>query len=248
LPPTFSRSAAVFPTLRRTRTSSAPIPATHALIILTNEFALRKLDKGQYVELYYWTNKGLEDARLNYRTLDDESMVPTAGPDGSTTWITASAARPASSVIPDHSLTPTDFAHAVPRAIASLKKRGWDDNRVRMLASFWGGLMFHRYWSSPSPLEQRALLTYQDEQRRAWHQAIPLTDGAWDISILDHGEISEILDRLYREDRQRRDHDMGMYKHLFPLTHTNITLLPFPYLPLSTAPTSCLLASFYICV
>jgi hypothetical protein len=188
-----------------------PRPPRATADVLVNEFALRKLDRGQYVELYYWTNKGLEDARLNYRTLDDESMVPTAGLDGSTTWITASAARPASGIIPDHSLTPTDFAHAVPRAIASLERRGWDANRVRMLASFWGGLMFHRYWSSPSPLEQRALLTYQDEQRRAWHQAIPLMDGAWDISILDQGEISEILDQLYHEDRQCRDHDMGTY-------------------------------------
>jgi hypothetical protein len=194
-----------------------PRPPRTTADVLVNEFALRKLDRGQYVELYYWTNKGLEDARLNYRTLDDESMVPTTGHDGSTTWIMASAARPASGVIPDHSLTPMDFAHAVPRAIASLEKRGWDANRVKMLASFWGGLMFHRYWSSSSPLEQRALLTYQDEQRRAWHQAIPLTDGTWDISILDQGEISEILDRLYREDRQRRDHDMGMHKSLFSL-------------------------------
>ncbi|KAG1719331.1 hypothetical protein EDB19DRAFT_1648369 [Suillus lakei] len=42
-----------------------PIPVQpHPLI--NDEEAL--LDKGHYVELYYWTNHGLNDAMINYRT------------------------------------------------------------------------------------------------------------------------------------------------------------------------------------
>ncbi|KAG2029116.1 hypothetical protein BDR03DRAFT_824397, partial [Suillus americanus] len=43
--------------------------------VLVSDFALRKLDKAQYVKLYYWTNQGLADARLNFWTGDDDSLV-----------------------------------------------------------------------------------------------------------------------------------------------------------------------------
>ncbi|KAG1835951.1 hypothetical protein DFJ58DRAFT_623727, partial [Suillus subalutaceus] len=97
-----------------------PCPNRAAESVLIPDFALRKLDKAQYIELYYWTNHGLTDARLNSRTMDDDSMVPTVGPEGATTWTVASAARPATGVIPDHLLAPLDFSRAIPRFIDSL--------------------------------------------------------------------------------------------------------------------------------
>ncbi|KAG1887409.1 uncharacterized protein F5891DRAFT_988454 [Suillus fuscotomentosus] len=178
--------------------------------VLVADFALRKIDKAQFVELYYWTNKGLADARVNYRTSDDDSMVATAGVDGSATWISASAARPAAGVIPDHLLTPLDFSRAIPRFIASLEQRGWPDSRVVMLANFFGALMLHKYWTSEDALETRALLTYQEEQRRAWHQAIPQPAGAWNISILDNSELSSVYDQLYHAERVRVNQEFDL--------------------------------------
>lgn len=184
-----------------------PRPSRATENILVSDFALRKLEKGHFVEIYYWTNQGLEDASFNYRAADDEGMVPTTTLDGATAWIPANATRPSSTVVPDCSLDPLDFSQAIPRFVASLTERGWNHERVHMLASFWGALMLHRFWNSKDPLDRRALLLYQEEQRRAWHQAIPLPDGAWDISILDEIELSRTLDRLYREDRRRKDQD-----------------------------------------
>ncbi|KAG1842898.1 hypothetical protein F4604DRAFT_1544066, partial [Suillus subluteus] len=97
-----------------------PRPKRTAQNILVSDFALRKLDKAQYVELYYWTNKGLADAKQNSRTMDDDGMVPTRTTDGFTTWTPASAAKPASGVIADHLLDPLDFSIAIPRFITSL--------------------------------------------------------------------------------------------------------------------------------
>ncbi|KAG2034950.1 hypothetical protein BDR03DRAFT_869042, partial [Suillus americanus] len=117
-----------------------------------------------YVELYYWTNHGLADARLNSRTMDDDSMVPTVGSEGTTAWTVASAARPAIGVIPDHLLAPLDFSRAIPHFINSLEQRGWNTSHVRILASFFGALMLHNYWTLDEPFELPALLTYQEEQ------------------------------------------------------------------------------------
>ncbi|KAG1799769.1 uncharacterized protein HD556DRAFT_1305306 [Suillus plorans] len=184
-----------------------PRPTRASEAILVSDFALRKLDKVQFIELYYWTNKGLADARLNFHTTDDDSLVPTTAADGSTTWIAANAARPASGVIADHLLTPLDFSHAIPRFIASLQQRGWDSSRVLMLANFFGALMSHNYWTSDNAIERRALLAYQEEQRRAWHQAIPLPAGAWNIALIDEVELSRTFDRLYHAERERADLD-----------------------------------------
>ncbi|KAG1766348.1 hypothetical protein EV702DRAFT_928140, partial [Suillus placidus] len=123
-------------------------------------------------EIYYWTNKGLADARLSYRTADVDSMEPTTTADGAASWIPASTTRPSSTIIPDSSLDGMDFAQAIPRLVASLTEHGWNHERVHMLAGFWGALMLHRYWNSDDPLDWRTLLLYQEEQCWAWHQAI----------------------------------------------------------------------------
>ncbi|KAG2744451.1 hypothetical protein P692DRAFT_201808407 [Suillus brevipes Sb2] len=181
------------------RTDSNIFPFLNALVLL--------LEKGHYIEIYYWTNKGIADACLVYRATDAEGMVPYKTVDGFTTLISASTMRPSTTVVPDSNLDALEFAQAIPRLVASLTERGWGHDRVHMLAGFWGALMLHRYWISDNPLDKRALLMYQEEQRRAWHQAIPLPGGAWDISILDDAEITCTLDHLYREDRRRKDHD-----------------------------------------
>ncbi|KAG1865796.1 hypothetical protein DFJ58DRAFT_607984, partial [Suillus subalutaceus] len=142
--------------------------------VLISDFAFQRVVEGQYVELYYWTGRGLRaDPRLNYPTAADEGMGRSASPGSFTT---AGAAHDAS-VIPDHSLTIMEFAQAVPRALELFQQCGWAAQRIQMLTAFWQAIMCHQYWNSTDPLEERALLVYQDKQRRAWHKAIPLTDG-----------------------------------------------------------------------
>ncbi|KAG1730064.1 hypothetical protein EDB19DRAFT_1741483 [Suillus lakei] len=182
-----------------------PRPTTTEDDIIVSDFAMRKIDKGLYVEIYYWTNDGLDDALANYHTKDDDGMVPTTGEDGSTTWIQAAATRPSAGVVPDRNLAPVDFAQAVPRMIASFEERGWPKQRVLMLARFWGALMIHRHWNSRDKSLQKGLLLYQEEQRRAWHNAIPIPANAWDISITSESAISRTCDRVYRDDRNKQD-------------------------------------------
>ncbi|KAG2744525.1 hypothetical protein P692DRAFT_20744524 [Suillus brevipes Sb2] len=182
-----------------------PRPTAAEDEILVSDFALRKLDKGHYVEIYYWTNDGLDDALVNYRTKDDDGMVPTTGEDGSTVWVSAAATRPSTGVVPDRNLTSVDFAQAVPRMIHSLEEKGWPKQRVMMLARFWGALMTHRHWNSRDKSAHKGLMLFQEEQRRAWHNAIPIPANAWDISIISETVITRTCDRVYREERNRLD-------------------------------------------
>lgn len=95
---------------------------------------MRKIDKGHYIEIYYWTNDGLDNALTNYRTKDNDSMVPTIGEDRSMVWVSMAATRPSTGVVSDCNLTSVDFAQAVPCMIHSLEEKGWPKQRVMMLA------------------------------------------------------------------------------------------------------------------
>ncbi|KAG1762098.1 hypothetical protein EDD22DRAFT_970190 [Suillus occidentalis] len=157
-----------------------PRPFANDEEALVSEFALRKIDSGKYVELYYWTNQGLDDALTNYL------------------WVSAATSKPAAGVIADRDLSPVDFAQAIPRIMAAIEERDWTKQRVLMLAQFWGAIMLHRYWNSNDLLARRAILLYQEEQRRAWHSAILSSNGAWDISIIDEPTLVRTFERVYR--------------------------------------------------
>lgn len=54
----------------------------------------------------------------------------------------------------------------------------------------------------------------QEEQRRAWHNAIPLADGAWDIGIIDDAALLRTYDRVFRSMRYldlRDDHQVKFF-------------------------------------
>lgn len=78
--------------------------------------------------------------------------------------------------------------------------------------------MLHRYWTSDNLYEQHALLAYQEEQRRAWHQTIPQPNGAWNTSIIDEVEMSRVFDRVYHAERERADSDFDFkFDYVFDL-------------------------------
>ncbi|KAG2107914.1 uncharacterized protein F5147DRAFT_577361 [Suillus discolor] len=182
-----------------------PRPDTNEEEAFVSDFTLRKIDKGSFVELYYWTNAGLEEALFSYSTRDDEGLIPSEQ-DGTTVWISAAASKPSKNVIPDRFLTTVDFAQAIPRIIAALEECDWPKQRILMLARFWGAIMTHRYWNSSDQVAQRALMIYQEEQQRAWHHAVALGTGAWDLSILSDIVLGCLFNRVLQESRHH-DHN-----------------------------------------
>ncbi|KAG6876089.1 hypothetical protein C0993_005612, partial [Termitomyces sp. T159_Od127] len=174
---------------------------------IPSRYAISKLQKGQYVELWYFTNAGLKYAKSSEATVDDDGMVAVAGKDGTLDWIPAAATKDSKSVVADRMLTWEDFTVAVRRILFAMEAASWTEQRITMLANFWGRLQAHPYRSSSDPLDTEALLVYQDEQRRAWHQAIGSPVGAWDISTIEETVLSRTRDEVYREDRRRKDRE-----------------------------------------
>jgi len=110
--------------------------------------------------MWYYTNAGLDHALRNSNTTDDEAMVMLQQPNGSTSWIPAASAATASGIINNKDILWEDLCQAAPRMIVAMEEADWSQDRVTMLAKFWGNLQVHKLRSSRDPLDQKTLIVY----------------------------------------------------------------------------------------
>lgn len=192
---------------KRNKDKYIPIPLDRGIPIqphnVLSAYAIRKLEKAEYVPLWYVTNEGLDSARRSNVAADSHSMVMTTNEDGTTAW--QSAAQPARGVIDDEDLPWEVVCTACPLLVTAAASAGWTDERIDMLAGFFGGIVTHPWRGSRDPHERRALHVYLAEQRRLWHAAIASTTGGYNISMFNHQVLCNTYERVYRGERIRLD-------------------------------------------
>ncbi|KAG1861227.1 hypothetical protein F4604DRAFT_1522492, partial [Suillus subluteus] len=166
--------------------------------IILAPYALRKLKAGDYCELHYFTNKGLEDARVSVAIAEPDALVMLPSADGIHSWIPAAAVKDpkVAPVIKDENLTWEEFNEAAPRMILSMKMHDWPDNRVNMHIQFWTVLQAHRWRHAPDILKQRALLLYQAQQCRRWHLTVGTAQG-WSLEEINQDILFKAREELF---------------------------------------------------
>ncbi|KAG1824071.1 hypothetical protein DFJ58DRAFT_672881 [Suillus subalutaceus] len=167
-------------------------------------YALRKIEKGEYVEIWYFTNDGLDEANLK-KTVDDDAMIMSTLADSSSAWVSAASTRSARAVVNDEDLPFEEFCQACPRMLTAMGKADWPEDRVRMMAKFWRNIQVHEYQSMRNLIGQKALLAYQAEQRRRWHITVKTSVGPYDLSIVNKKVLQETRERVYWDERDKRD-------------------------------------------
>ena len=199
--------------MKKNKSKYLPIPdrdvPTTAPVIASN-YAVRKMEKGLYVELWYYTNAGLDEAFRNSNTVDDEAMVMLRLPNGTTSWVPAASARSTSAVVDDKNILWEDFCQAAPRMIVAMEEADWPQERVAMLAKFWGSLQIHELRSSRDPLDQKTLIVYQAEQRRLWHLAISSPQGAYNLSRINEDIIRKTREKVYWDEHRSKDYERDL--------------------------------------
>jgi hypothetical protein len=195
---------------RRNKAKYLPVPQrgipTQSPVI-PSAVATRKLDRGDYVPLWYFTNKGIEDASRSFSLVDDDVMVITKKADGTTSLIPASSAKEEKGLIEDQDLSWEEFTIASARMIDAMDKAEWPQDRISMMTAFWGGIQIHPFRSSSSALDRNTLLLYQAEQRKLWHQAIRTPGHGYSLAGINEQLLRETKERLYWIDRERKEKD-----------------------------------------
>ncbi|KAH9918034.1 hypothetical protein B0H21DRAFT_702509, partial [Amylocystis lapponica] len=109
--------------VRKNRDKYLPIPmrpTPRADLVLAAPYALRRLEKALYLELYYYTNVGLDAASSAISGADDEVMSMRQNEDGSASWIPAATAKASKTAIDDKDLSWEQVMEAVPRFITAM--------------------------------------------------------------------------------------------------------------------------------
>lgn len=174
------------------------------LPIATFPLASRQLKEGNWVPLYYWTDKGLDDAKDSRLLMDGEMMSPIRVPSNSISIVPTRLLKEYRSVLKDQDLDFEEFSIACLRSINAMREVGWPEERVKMMEQFWRTLQIHPLHLSGHPLVKKAILIYQEEQRWSWHCAMKKTPeqaNNLNLSKIDEQALCEIRERLYQKER-----------------------------------------------
>lgn len=129
-------------------------------------------------------------------------MVVVQNEDGTPSWQTS--AQPSRAALDDEDLSWEAFCNACPRLVKAAAAAQWTDERVDILAGFFGGILSHTWRGSRDPLQQQTLQVYMAEQRRLWHVALA-NDAGYNLSIINDRILDTTYHRVYAQDRARLD-------------------------------------------
>ncbi|KAG2114397.1 hypothetical protein DEU56DRAFT_748978, partial [Suillus clintonianus] len=92
------------------------------------------LKAGDYCELHYFTNKGLNNAKVATTINEPNALVMLPATDGIHSWVPAAAVKDpkASAVVKDEHLSWEQFNEAAPHMILMMKVHNWPNDRVDM--------------------------------------------------------------------------------------------------------------------
>src|SRR5277367_457918 len=155
------------------------------------QYALRRIEDFEYVELWYLTPEGCSDATQHQLTQHDDAFG-LAKVDDMVTLKSSSSIKASKNVIPDAELSFRQMSMAKNAFIPLMAKYQWSQKAITAFAQLFTQLELH-------PLRQReygerALITYQARVRREWHDQLKLGP-AFNIGVINE----DLVQSIYRE-------------------------------------------------
>ena len=131
-----------------------------------SQYALRRLEDFDYVELWYFTQEGCADATQNHRTQNEDTFGLTKV-DEMVSLRPVSALRASKHALQDIDLTWRQMEIAKTILIQHLAKAHWPEDSIMAIAQFFMNLEVHPY--RLQAYGEQALMAYQARVRREWH-------------------------------------------------------------------------------
>ena len=159
------------------------------------QYALRRIEDFEYVELWYLTPEGCADATQRQLTQNDDTFGLTKVNDV-VALKSVSSLKASKNVLPDAELTFRQMSMAKNTFIPLMTKYQWPEKAVNAFAQLFTKLELHPY--RQREFGERALVTYQARVRREWHDQLKL-GLAFNIGVINedllHGIYRELLDK-----------------------------------------------------
>ncbi|KAI6114000.1 hypothetical protein F5141DRAFT_1001783, partial [Pisolithus sp. B1] len=177
----------------------APIPQDAVIssdpIIIPLPITVRKLHKGDFIELYYFTNKGLCNAELSTCLANNNALALLQMGDSLHSFIPLAAAQAKGTVTADEDLSWEEFTEAAHQLTTTMRENKWPENRINSHIKFWLVLKGHPWRHGHCEISKRALLTYQACVRCKWHDTLA-TPHSFNIALINPTLLLQIRDEL----------------------------------------------------
>ncbi|KAF8812014.1 hypothetical protein BYT27DRAFT_7088397, partial [Phlegmacium glaucopus] len=155
------------------------------------QYALRRIEDFEYVELWYLTPEGCTDATQHQHTQNDDTFGLTKV-DDMVTLKSVSSLKASRNVIPDNELSFRQVSMAKNTFIQLITKYQWSEKAINAFAQLFTQLELHPY--RQREFGERALIIYQAQVRREWHDQLKL-GSAFNIGIINE----DLLQSIYKE-------------------------------------------------
>lgn len=158
-------------------------------------YALSRLEKFEYLELWYFTQRGLSKAALEVESANAsytiESNAKDSNGDNRVEVKRSTSDRPSKHVLKDHELSWRDFDIGKTNYLSAIRKAGWPEANIACLVGFFVGVETHRYRQRPHG--DITMLKYASASRRDWHQALDRKEG-YNLALISDELVRSIHD------------------------------------------------------
>lgn len=155
------------------------------------QYALRRIEEFEYVELWYFTPEGCNDATHLQLTQYDDTFGLTKV-DDMVSLKSISSLKASKSVILDADLSFRQVSMAKNAFIPLMTKYHWSAKAINAFAQLFTQLELHPF--RQREFGERALITYQARVRREWHDQLKL-GSAFNIGVINE----DLLQSIYKE-------------------------------------------------
>ncbi|KAG6379374.1 hypothetical protein JVT61DRAFT_11838 [Boletus reticuloceps] len=165
------------------------LPPPNVLIKRPSQYALTKLASFDFVELWYFSPEGCNDAAKHLKSSTDDAFGISSSNDFLTLRPVASV-KASQYVRADHQLTFGEFLQARVSYLDHIKQASWPGKHINALAMFFWNLESHPHRVTTHG--DLIILNYASRVRRQWHDDLKRNTGACDISIISDTLMNNI--------------------------------------------------------
>lgn len=169
-----------------------------------SEYALRKLQNHEFVELWYFSSRGCVEAAQSSLSFDTDTLSLTTTNNTLELQLVRAVSH-AKGVIPDQNLSWAEMTAAKNNMLSHMAKCGWNQDTVKKFLEFYVALDLHPSRGDDENAD-KILLIYQAEVRRDWHQAVSRASKdqrVFDISAINETRLRAISEEYFRKQRNR---------------------------------------------
>ncbi|KAF9783748.1 hypothetical protein BJ322DRAFT_1007851, partial [Thelephora terrestris] len=162
------------------------------------EFAIRRTENIEYVELWYFTTEGCNEASKTTLTAADNVFNLLGTGTGPVSLQPMKATKASPNAITDEHLTWEQIMTARHKLIATANQVGWNQKLTIALAEFYIGLEGLK----ASGKNTRALILYHAVARKLWHQALRGRGDPFNISRISEKLLAELENKVRDSDHE----------------------------------------------